>query len=185
MKEKIDKKKEAEKQVNPEFDRDDYSYRDKWIFKTIEQIPELTIKEVRTSKKDEYEPQLLYKNKAIMQCAHSKYAFFSAYLFDKERQIIRVIDGESALQVYEWIKNRVKTIDKEIKVVDKKVKQKTKQKSEKTKESESIENLEERVENLSPKSNAIHISNPTPEILSWAESSNYQFMDEHTLKVKM
>ena len=60
-----------------------------------------------------------------------------------------------------------------------------KSKSEKPNKTESIEDLEKRVENLSPKSSAIHIKNVNDEILSWAGSSNYKFVDEHTLKVKM
>ena len=176
----MEKKKENKKQV--EFDRDDLTETNNFLKKCKKEIAFCTIKPVKTSKKDEMENLILFRNKKICQICFSKVAFFTQYRFEKKgRSIFKPTNQDEIDQAYGWVINRVQKLEDDFE--ERKVTKK--QKPEETKNTESVQDLEKRVENLSPKSNAIHIKNVNDEILSWAESSNYKFVDDHTLKVRI
>jgi len=171
--------KEKPKKEIDKYDRDDHTFRDNWIKRALKEIKFLEKKEVRTSKVEETEPVLLFRKKKVLQLARSRVAYFSAYCFQPgKRNIIKVTDDKTSKLAYDWLIDRVQVLENGITEKPKKPKTKKKPKT------ESVEDLEKRIENMSADAKGIYISNPTDEILSWAESSNYKFVDENTLLVR-
>ena len=171
-------KKKKENEAG-EFARDDHTFRDAWLKNVMKEFKEIKIKETKTSRPDEFEPVLVYRNKKVLQLAHSKVAFFTEYCFEKgKRSILKVKSNEDATQVLGWLKARIVEIDviEEKSVKAKKVKSNDKK--------ESVADIEERIKKMSPKSMALNLSNPSEEVLSWIQSSPYQLIDGKTLMVR-
>ena len=92
--------------------RDNHSYRDKWIARALKEIKFLEIKQVQTSKKNEYEPVLLFRKKKVLQLAHSTKGYFTGYLFKPgSRQIIRVTHDDESQLLYDLLVTRVQEIE--------------------------------------------------------------------------
>ena len=80
-------KKKIKKEAN-KYERNDHTFRDNWIKRALKEIKFLEVKQVQTSKKNEYEPVLLFRKKKVMQLAHSKVAYFTAYCFQPGKRNI-------------------------------------------------------------------------------------------------
>ncbi len=104
--------KEKPKKEGSKFDRDNHEFRDNWIKRALKEIKFLEVKQVQTSKKNEYEPVLLFRKKKVLQCAHSAKGYFTGYLFKPgSRQIIRVTHDDEAELLYELLVQRVQEIE--------------------------------------------------------------------------
>ena len=94
------------------FDRNDHTFRDNWIKRALKEIKFLEVKQVQTSKKNEYEPVLLFRKKKVLQLAHSKKGYFTGYLFKPgSRQIVRVTHDDEAQLLYDLLVTRVQEIE--------------------------------------------------------------------------
>lgn len=175
--------KKVEKEMErAKFARDNVVARDIFIKRVQKDCAFITIKNVKTSKPDELEPVILFRAKKICQLAFSKVAFFSQYRFEKSgRSIFKPVDQNGLDECFDWVTGRIQQIEDSL---NNKEQKKTVTKKPKSSKEESVEDLEKRIENLSPKSNALHVSEITDEILSWAESSNYKLVDGNTLLVR-
>ena len=121
--------------------------------------------------------------KKICQICFSNVAYFSQYRFGADGKTIFKPTNQSEIdEAYDWTTNRVQELEDALN--NKEQKKTVTKKPKKANKEESIEDLEKRIENISTDAKGIHISNPTDEILSWAESSNYKFVDGNTLLVK-
>ena len=107
-KNKLEKpKKKADK-----YDRNNHEFRDEWIKKALKEIAFLERENVRTSRPNETEPVLLFRKKKVMQLAHSKVAYFTAYCFQPgKRNIIKVTDDETSQLAYDWLIDRVQVLE--------------------------------------------------------------------------
>jgi len=169
-------KKEADK-----YARDDLDETNKFLKKCKREIAFCEIKPVKTSKEGELENQVLFRKKKICQICFSNVAYFSQYRFGADGKTIFKPTNQSELdEAYEWTVQRIQSIEDALDA--KPVKKSPIKKPTKT---ESVEDLEKRIEKLSPKSNALHVSEITDDILSWVESTDYKFVDDgHTLLVR-
>jgi hypothetical protein len=114
---------------------------------------------------------LIFRDKKLVQCAHSSKAYFSCYLFEPgKREIIRIIDDTTANNVLNWIKDRIK----ELESMPVKSTKSTRKNNKESKKQETPEDLEKRISEMSPKSLAIHVENVTPEIQTWAEEKQFK-----------
>ena len=196
VKETITYKKDGkEKQITPEqleeemnqvkFARSDLKETNKFIAKCKKEIAFCTIKPVKTSKEGELENQILFRNKKVAQICFSKVAYFSLYQFGAiGKTIVKPTNQSEIDEAYDWIISRIQSIEDSLNNKERKKPVTKKPKKAKSSKVESVEDLEKRIENMSADTKGIHISNPTDEILSWAESSNYKFVDGNTLLVK-
>ena len=175
--------KEKPKKEESKFDRNNLEETGKFLEKCKKEIAFCTIKPVKTSKKDEMESQILFRGKKICQICRSKVAFFAQYRFEKSgRSIFKPVDQSGLDEAYDWTTNRVQEIED---ARDAKAQAKPVTKKPKSSKEESVEDLEKRIENMSEKSNALHVSEITDDILSWVESTDYKFVDDgHTLLVR-
>lgn len=176
-------KKEADK-----FDRNNLEETKKFLEKCKKEIAFCTIKPVKTSKEGELENQVMFRNKKICQICFSKVAYFSQYRFGKDgKTIVKPTDQNGLDECFDWTTGRVQEIEnaRDAKAQAKFEKaEKVAKKPKKTKP-ETVEDLEHRIENLSPKSNALHVSEITDEILSWVESTDYELIDDgHVLLIR-
>ena len=156
----MENKKENKKQVK--FERTDLMETNKFIKKCKKEIAFCTIKPVKTSKKDEVENQILFRNKKICQICFSKVAFFSQYRFEKnERSIFKPTNQAELNEAFAWVVARVQEIEDDFE--ERKVTKKDKSnKSEKTKSNnipieEELNTLKDRMENLSSNHSGVKI----------------------------
>jgi len=104
------KKKENKKQVK--FDRADLMETNIFLKKCKKMIAFCTIKPVKTSKKDEVENQVLFRNKKICQICFSKVAFFTQYRFEKKgRSIYKPTNQLELNEAFEWVVARVQELE--------------------------------------------------------------------------
>ena len=105
-------KKETQKSEADKYDRNDHTFRDKWLTKAMKEIAFLEIRETRTSRKDEYEPVVYFRKKKVLQLAHSSKGYFTGYLFKpSSRQIVGVRDDDEAKLLYQLLTQRVQEIE--------------------------------------------------------------------------
>jgi len=105
-------KNEKPKKEGSKFARDNHEFRDNWIKRAVKEIKFLEVKQVQTSKKNEYEPVLLFRKKKVLQLAHSAKGYFTGYLFKPgSRQIIRVTHDDEAQLLYDLLVTRVQEIE--------------------------------------------------------------------------
>ena len=106
------KKVENKKQVKPNFDRDDHTFRDNWIKRALKEIKSLEVRETKTSRKGETEPSLFFRKVKVLQLAHSKKGYFTGYLYKpNSRQIIRVTHDDEAELLYELLMQRIQELE--------------------------------------------------------------------------
>jgi len=104
--------KEKPKKEGSKFDRNDLTFRDNWIKRALKEIKFLEVKQVQTSKKNEYEPVLLFRKKKVLQLAHSAKGYFTGYLFKPgSRQIVRVTHDDESQLLYDLLVTRVQEIE--------------------------------------------------------------------------
>jgi len=104
--------KEKPKKEGSKFDRNDLTFRDNWIKRALKEIKFLEVKQVQTSKKNEYEPVLLFRKKQVLQLAHSAKGYFTGYLFKPgSRQIVRVTHDDESQLLYDLLVTRVQEIE--------------------------------------------------------------------------
>jgi len=182
-------KKEKTKKETDKYARDDLDETNKFLKKCKREIAFCTIKPVKTSKEGELENEILFRNKKVARVCFSKIAYFALYQFGAiGKTIVKPTNQSEIDEAYDWIVQRVQSIQD---IIDSKAQakfekaEKVAKKPKKASKEESVEDLEKRIENLSPKSNALHVSEITDEILSWVESTDYKFVDDgHTLLVR-
>jgi len=78
------------KMLNAKYARDNLDYQNKFLKRCLDNIAHTTIKETGTSKPDEKEKCLMFGENRIhkiMQCAHSRVAFFSAYVMSVDGRL--------------------------------------------------------------------------------------------------
>lgn len=178
--------KEKPKKEGSKFYRNNLDETNKFLEKCKKEIAFCTIKPVKTSKKDEMENQVLFRNKKVCQICFSKVAYFTQYQFGATGKTIFKPTSQSELdEAYDWTTNRVQELEDALNNKEQKKTATKKPKKAKPGKVETVEDLETRIENLSPKSNALHVSEITDEILNWVESTDYKFVDDgHTLLVR-
>ena len=184
-KNKVQKVEKQEKEMNRvKFARDDLTETNKFLEKCKKEIAFCTIRPVKTSKEGELENQILFRNKKVAQICFSKVAYFSLYQFGAiGKTIVKPTNQSEIDEAYDWIISRNQSIEDSLN--NKERKKPVTKKPKKASKEESVEDLEKRIENLSPKSNALHVSEITDEILSWVESTDYKLIDDgHVLLIR-
>jgi len=176
--------KKQPKKEGSKFDRDNLGETKKFLEKCKKEIAFCTIRPVKTSKEGELENQILFRNKKVAQICFSKVAYFSLYQFGATgKTIVKPTNQSEIDEAYDWIISGIQSIEDSLN--NKEQKKPVTKKPKKASKEESVEDLEKRIENLSPKSNALHVSEITDEILSWVESTEYKLVDDgHTLLVR-
>ena len=106
------KNKKTTDEEGSKYSRNNHDFRDKWLTRALKEIKFLEVKQVQTSKKNEYEPVLLFRKKKVLQLAHSAKGYFTGYLFKPgSRQIIRVTHDDEAELLYQLLTQRVQEIE--------------------------------------------------------------------------